>query len=323
MHDDLSDLAKPSRESLREVRREARRRPRGGPRHDPGNGRRSGGSRWPVVAVLLVIVVVVGAVVAAGVLVTRTVPTRAAAATGPTPDPTESGAPSAAATKAPDPFARTRVVGWGTGAAGIKVPAAKPVGSFTAAQVGHAYARTATYLRAALLDPHVLYADALAPVEATLRPDTVRSRHDDPTSIANRFPHSVVSASPTIRVTGVMKAKVGADGRLQVTFTYIGAYAVRPAKGGDVELVAVRRTGTLEYLVRDPAHVGLPWVYQDGTTNDHSVCGSKWPDKAHLEVVLGPQVSEPPAAPTTPLPDFDLLDPNAPEPTSCFNEDRI
>ena len=73
-----------------------------------------------------------------------------------------------------DPFAGTPADHWADGAAGIVIPAAKPVGPFSASQVAAAYASTKRLLIAETLDKQTLaggaptaFADLLTPSART------------------------------------------------------------------------------------------------------------------------------------------------------------
>jgi hypothetical protein len=304
---DLHALPKPSRESLREVKREARQRRR---------------ARRPKSKVRGVAVVAVVAALGGGGLwyagshgPARPLPARAERE--PVVVPSYSPPPS----KPVDPFSGTAVAAWPVGAAGIKPPAPKPVGAYGTAQVADAYARTVRYLRAAMLDRAVLWNGGVAPVDATLAPASARRYADDPSYLANRFPRSVRPASPSVRVNGEMAAKPGPRGVLRVEFSYVATYAVRPAKGGPTELVAIRRYGTFEYERATAATVTAPWAYEVTYIGDHAPCGAKNRFPGYLEVVLdSARTSARPVEPHSPYPSFDVLDPRAPLPPekTCF-----
>jgi hypothetical protein len=142
-----------AREQGKKQAREARRR-------DRRMARRSGGRRRAARAVSWTIAIVVLAV--AGLLSWL----HYAPGTGGTVsnlNPATAGPPA-------DPFAGTPAGQWADGAAGIVIPAAKPVGPFSAAQVGAAYAVTKRLLIAETLDKQTLaggaptaFADLLTP----------------------------------------------------------------------------------------------------------------------------------------------------------------
>jgi hypothetical protein len=317
-------LPPPSRESLREVKREARRRRSGGGPAAPGGGAPGPGGRLRVVAALGVVGLVIAGTAYAVVAARRTAPralpdvpgTRTRDGAVPVVVPSYTPPPSVPA----DPFAGTKVAGWPVGAAGIVAPPAKAVGSFNAAQVADAYARTVRYLSAAMLDPQVLWKGDLAPLHATLDPRSVRNRtRSDPTEMANRFYSSVKPASKSIRVNGLLKPARVVSGTLRVDFSYVAAYALRPSSGGDTELVAIRRYGTMQFDKATGATVTKAWLYLGGYYSDHSACGRKWVHDGYLEVFLGESAdaAPPEASPSAPRHSLNVLDPREPEPSTA------
>lgn len=302
-------LPMPSRESLREVKREARRRRQatgGRPPRGRGGRRSSGRDRLRSVVVLTVL-----ALLAVGI--GYAVVSRPRARPVPVVVPSFTPPP----TKPADPFDGTAVAAWPVGAAGVRGPAAKPVAGYFVAQVADAYAKTARYLKVAMLDRRVLYDGALAPVHKTLLPASARAK-GDPTRLANRFRPGVAPASPSVRVNGFMASRGGPRGSLLVDYTYVATYALRTT--GNPELVAVRRRGTLWYDAAGPRAVTPPWLYRGGASTDHSRCGVHWPHEGYLEVYLSTtEGTRPTDVPLSPLPTFNMLDPKAKDPTSCFD----
>ena len=151
--------------SSEEARKQAKKRARGARRRDRRMARRSGGRRRAAQALSWTIAIVVLAV--AGLLSWR----HYAPGTGSTAaggmvsnlNPSTAGPPA-------DPFAGTPADQWADGAAGIVIPAAKPVGPFSASQVAAAYAATKRLLIAETLDKQTLaggaptaFADLLTP----------------------------------------------------------------------------------------------------------------------------------------------------------------
>lgn len=310
-------LPKPSRESLREVKREARQRSKA--RRPRGGGKVRG------VAVVAVVAALGGGGVwyAGSHGMPRATPgpreLRGTGAGAPVVVPSYTPPPA----KPADPFSGTSVASWPVGAAGIKAPAAGAVGPYAKAQVADAYARTARYLRAAMLDRAVLWTGDLAPVHATLSPASVRAqaREDDAAYLANRFPSSVRPSSQSVRVNGEMTAKPGERGTLWVEFAYVATYAVRPAGGGETQLVAIRREGTLEYRAAGAARVTAPWVYLTTYVSDHSSgCEGKNPAPGYLDVRLGDARRQAKPPPRGSYPPVNMLDPRAtfPPGEGCF-----
>jgi hypothetical protein len=162
------------------------------------------------------------------------------------------GTPAGAAPPA-DPFAGTQAENWVNGESGIVVPAAKPVGSFTAAQVMKAYQTTRRLLIAANLDKPTLlggtpavFAELLtkrqrAEFLAALNKKGVNKGGYPLSSrkwVASFFPGSAEFIGNVIKVHGVMSAKTAheADGTvLAIQVNYIFGYAVEPP--------AIRATG--------------------------------------------------------------------------------
>ena len=295
-------LPPPSRESLREVRREAKERRRGPVK--PRRGRRT-----------VLALVVTTAVVAAGVVALTRLPEPRLPVPAQAPVVVPSHTPPP---RTPDAFAGSRVESWPVGAAGIRPPAAKAVGAFSAAQVAAAYDRTAALLRTALLDRSVLYGRRTEPVLGRLAPGSARQWKDQTAYVMNRFdPRVVAPASRTVKVNGRMTARV-ADDALRVSATYVAVYALRSpgAPAAAPELVAVHRTLRFDF---QPARDGLsaPWVSYGYYVSDHTPCGQRGDFGAYVRVVLdkAAAATQPPDAPAE---DFDVLDPTAEPPKRCF-----
>lgn len=313
------DGGRPSRESLREVRREYRQRRRAA-RGKPPRGAR--GRRPGRVGALLkgtaVVAVVLAGAAAYVVWQVPPPPTGRAAQRVPvlvSPTPT----PSAAATARPegDPFAGTAVSHWPAGEAGFVAPGARATGGYDTATVAHAYERTLRYLRAAMLDRRVVYGADLRPVAATVQARSMTRLR--PAYLATVFPRAVAPAHRSVRVNGLLSARVGAYGRLHVTFRYVGVYALRPARGGETELVVVRRTGELAFDRAGRGRVGVPFVHQTSYTSSHSHCGARWPDGDRtVEVWLGPGASPSVTAAPPARERVNLLDPRAKDAAGCF-----
>ncbi len=145
-----------------------------------------------------------------------------------------------------DPFVGSEAGTWADGAAGITVPAAKPVGSFTAAQVQNAYATTRKLLIAANLDQQTLnggaptaFADLLIKQQrdtflAGLNTKGV-NKGGYPLStrkwVASFAPGSTQFIGNVIKVHGTMSAhsaKEAGGTVLAVQVDYLFAYAVEP-----------------------------------------------------------------------------------------------
>ncbi|HEV2891530.1 MAG TPA: hypothetical protein VGX28_14250 [Frankiaceae bacterium] len=306
---------RPTRESLREVKREYRQRQRAAkrpPKPPKPHRERARNALAALGGVALLVGVVAGGVALTG---GPPKPPRAVAGRVPVVVPT-TPAPTPTPTKRPadDPFRGSTVSHWPLGAAGLATPRAVAIAPFSARQVAAAYAATSRYLRAAMLDERVLYGGDLRPVLATL---DRRTDADSPVSLANVFRRDVVRAHRGVRVNGVVSARV-AKRRLYVDFRYVAVYALRPARGGATELVAVRRQGTLLF---DEAGAGVSPAWLDAATymTDHSVCGAGWPDGDRtLEVWLPLRSASRPVT-ASPTATFNLIDPRvATPPKGCY-----
>jgi hypothetical protein len=145
-----------------------------------------------------------------------------------------------------DPFAGTPADHWTDGAAGIVLPSAKPVGSFTQAQVKLAYQRTRKMLIAAELDKQTL--DGGTPIAfANLLDNSDRKwfldglnakgmdKNGSPRStrahVVSFAPGSVQMVTDVVKVHGTMSATAGTyEGAkvLNIHVDYLFTYAVEP-----------------------------------------------------------------------------------------------
>lgn len=259
-----------------------------------------------------------------------------------------SGAPSSASTPTPSPaaseddgtdptivpaFDGSPAKGWPAGAAGITAPKATQVGIYRPAQVKAAYAVTERYLRAALLDPRVTYKGKLDPVFATLGTQStafLKKQHARATatkgkkgvywdSVANRFHVGDWKAAAEVRVKGRMKPRIGKQGSLVVGFTYVAAYWLVPAEGGEARTIAIRRRGDIYFLGNGPSGVGPPGYGGSGYTSTASVCGSTWPYPDYVQAWIDQDSVVTPSK-GTPDESFDVGDLDAPDPTGCFQD---
>jgi hypothetical protein len=135
-----------------QARKQGKARAREAGRRDRRMARRSGGRRRATQALSWTIAIVVLAA-AVGLLSWRHhalgIGSTAAGGTVSNLNPATAGPPA-------DPFAGTPADQWADGAAGILIPAAKPVGPFSAAQVAAAYTATKRLLIAETLDKQTL-----------------------------------------------------------------------------------------------------------------------------------------------------------------------
>ena len=196
-----------------------------------------------------------------------------------------------------------------------------------------AYAATERYLRAALLDPKVTYKGKLDPVFATLGSQStafLKKQHARATatkgkkgvywdSVANRFHVGDWKAAAEVRVKGKMKPRIGKQGSLVVGFTYVAAYWLVPAKGGEPRTIAIRRRGDIYFLGNGPSGVTPPGYGGSGYTSTASVCGSTWPYPDYVQAWIDKDAVVTPSQ-DTPDESFDVGDLDAPEPTGCFED---
>jgi hypothetical protein len=144
-----------------------------------------------------------------------------------------------------DPFAGTAADHWADGAAGIVVPTAKAVGSFTASQVAEAYSQTRELLIAQNLDHATLlggaptaFANLLTPAQ---RSDFISGldkigRDKEGGQLSTRVwvtsfaPGSTALIGSVIKVHGTMSARAttGDDPELVITVNYRFVYPIKP-----------------------------------------------------------------------------------------------
>lgn len=145
-----------------------------------------------------------------------------------------------------DPFAGTPADHWANGAAGIVLPAARPIGRFTAAQVKSAYQTTRKMLIAADLDKQTqlggaptAFADLLTNSDRTWFLDGLNLKGTDKSGAPLSTRTYVVSFAPgstqligsVIKVHGTMHAQAATDHGspvLVVHVDYLFTYAAEP-----------------------------------------------------------------------------------------------
>jgi len=145
-----------------------------------------------------------------------------------------------------DPFAATPADHWANGAAGIVLPAAKPIGGFTTAQVESAYQTTRKLLIAADLDKTTLlggaptaFADLLTNASRTWFLDGLNKEGVNKAGAPLSTRQYVVSFAPgstqlignVIKVHGTMHAQAATNGgspELDIYVDYLFTYAAEP-----------------------------------------------------------------------------------------------
>jgi hypothetical protein len=216
-------------------------------------------------------------------------------ATSASTTPTLTPSPPAAAGGPPpvDPFANTLAENWADGAAGIVIPAAHPVGDYTAAQVGDAYQITRKLLIAAHLDPRTLlggaptaFADLLTRQQRTqflaglnrTGVDTQGNEVSTRTMVTSFAPGTAQLIGSVIKVHGTMSARAAIDQRqkvLAVDVDYRFVYPVEPPGAPtDWRRVVGEISGSVEF--GDWARASTPfqpWVlFNDGSAGAR--CGT-------------------------------------------------
>jgi hypothetical protein len=180
-----------------------------------------------------------------------------------------------------DPFAASPAEHWADGEAGIVVPASRPVGDYSAAQVAAAYQTTRMLLIAGYLDRPTLLGGAptafAALLTATQRKwfvanldKTGRDSRGDQVStrgvITSFAPGSTQLIGSVIKVTGTMSARPGsANGRkaLVIEVNYRFVYPVEPPRApADWTTIITQLHGSVDFGYWDTALTGLmPWEY--------------------------------------------------------------
>jgi hypothetical protein len=178
-----------------------------------------------------------------------------------------------------DPFAGTQAENWADGESGIVVPGAKPVGSFTAAQVTKAYQTTRRLLIAANLDMQTLlggaptaFADLLTKQQrsdflSVLNKKGVNSGGYPLSTrkwVASFFPGSAEFIGNVIKVHGTMSAQTAHEAGgtvLAIQVNYIFAYAVEPpGNPSDWMRVLDHQYGSVDFAQwDDPGGPLEPW----------------------------------------------------------------
>ena len=178
-----------------------------------------------------------------------------------------SPAPAAASGPPGDPFSGVPADKWADGAAGIVLPAAKPIGTFSSSQVESAYQTTKKLLIAAGLDRPTLVGGAPTAftnlLTAAERSDFISSlnkigidKHGDALSSRNEIvqfaPGTTKLVGTVIKVYGTMHAKhitrPGVPDALEVDIDYAMAYAVEPPKAPDDWMrIVAQFTGSVQF----------------------------------------------------------------------------
>jgi hypothetical protein len=192
-----------------------------------------------------------------------------------------------------DPFAGSAADQWADGADGIVVPAARPVGGFSRAQVAAAYERTRKLLIAANLDGPTLlggaptaFAKLLGPAQRAVflaglnKAGVTSSGYPVSTRawVASFAPGSTELIGDVIKVHGTMSARAarGAGGPvLAVDVNYFFSYAVEPPHDpSDWTRVVDHVYGTFDFTPSQNGGALEPWDRVAVTNSGISGCGT-------------------------------------------------
>ena len=193
-----------------------------------------------------------------------------------------------------DPFATTKAEHWADGASGIVIPAAKPVGHFTAAQVAQAYQTTKQMVIAGNLDKQTLlggaptaYAGFLTKQQRSeflsgLNKTGLDKRGYELSTrvwVASFFPGSAHFIGSVIKVHGTMSARTVHESgttALSIQVNYLFVYPVDPpANPSEWMRVVDHESGSVDFAQwDDPGGQLEPWDGTD-TSNAGGQCGTK------------------------------------------------
>ncbi|MCX4781899.1 hypothetical protein [Streptomyces sp. NBC_01264] len=184
---------------------------------------------------------------------------------GETARPTQ-GPPSSSAQRPTrdEPFRGSPAESWASGAAGITVPQAAPVGRMSAAEVEQALGRSLDFLVTSNLDPGVLRGERPAKAIALINPHqkdvqdllahafTSPGEKNDPLLLFSRFrPSHTQLVGDVVKTRGRLAYQEGEHGGLQVTADVTFVYPVTRAGGGgedhEIERTIVRRELVLSW----------------------------------------------------------------------------
>lgn len=184
------------------------------------------------------------------------------------------------------PFAGSPADKWPSGANGIALPSAKPVGVFTTSQVAADEQLVKNYLVAAYLDPKTMAGgypqSALDLLDPQARPD-VQQRIDHPTStnsadiLVSRFNPKLAVPLTDVRVEGTVSLSGDGNHGLSIRTDYLYVYASHPVGSTeDVERTIARRIMVFRFFDPNryqPVAPGRVWLDSwDGFTGNQ-FCG--------------------------------------------------
>ncbi|SEL42195.1 hypothetical protein [Streptacidiphilus jiangxiensis] len=194
--------------------------------------------------------------------------------------------PTPYADQTPDlrhPFVGSPADKWPSGAAGIALPAAKPVGIFSTSTVAKDEQLVKDYLVAAFLDPKTLAGGYPQPaLDLVANPSWAHKLVDHPAPgadgimIVSRFDPKAAVPLDDVRVQGTVSLSGDGDNGLRVRTDFAFVYASHPVGGTEVERTIARRILTFRFY--DPYRFqtgpsGTVWIENiDGFTGDQ-LCG--------------------------------------------------
>jgi hypothetical protein len=212
----------------------------------------------------------------------------------PTARPAKASAPATSSLPTPTPlapFLGTPAQGYADGAAGIVIPPAAPVGSYTAAQVKAAYAMTKAILLAANLNGPTLaggapdaFADLLMReqrAQFTAGLDKIgRNSRGEQTStrawITSFAPGSTKLVGSVIKVHGTIQATAADNDRfhvLRVQANYLFVYAVmQPGVPSTLTRIVVHDVGSVDFAAFDDPGGPLEPLWQIGSSTSGARC---------------------------------------------------
>jgi hypothetical protein len=179
-----------------------------------------------------------------------------------------------------DPFSGTPADKWADGAAGITLPAAKPAGQYSAAQVEDAYQTTRKMLVAAALDPQTLNGGAPTAFAKLLTQDQRTEFLGGLNKIGTDKYHVALSTrswitqfapgttkliGSVVKVHGTMSATTAKEQSgqtaLRITVDYLVAYPVEPPKAPEDWMRVVSQfSGTVDFASWSDAESPFePW----------------------------------------------------------------
>jgi hypothetical protein len=226
-----------------------------------------------------------------------------------------------------DPFRGTPAAFWPDGEAGLVVPDAAAIGTFTRDDVADAYSRARAAVVAARLDRRVLEGRDLEPLltlfapddQAGMRPLFEGDQHDEAGLVATRIAPGTALLPVEPKVSGRMTVEAKSAGELVVHTDYVFAYAFAvddvSRLNGPMDIVAVTRI-KYDYIIRSgPTFRSESQGMWSGPSTEHSYSIGCTASRAGY---LAPSIAEPRTDRASALAGSkpeDYFDPSKPMPT--------